>query len=398
MKRTVLIGPLRATLSQLQSGAHAGKWKITYHDIDGVMRIGGVFISEAKAKRRAMEILHAMLDDRVENLTPEESRLIRQMRADSISPESLAPLLADLAQIEAMGASECVALFLAREVDDENYSYEQRGDYYRVLTEFSEKFGSKVMSGITLDRLEKWVDSWKIGAKRFNNKLTILNSFWKWAHTRGYVRKNEAAGIRRKRISKKSSHDVYTPAEFAKLLIACPEPYLPWLALSGFAGLRGAEIYGRPDDRSSGLHWKDVHWGEKTIVLRQESAKETRGARARPIPLCAALADWLSPWREAGASGPVHPIDMPRPHNGNNSITSQLGTVIGGWKSNALRASRASYRLAETESLDTVTVEMGHCKDMLLGNYLNPRFKSDAAIWFALDREAAENFRLTVAG
>ncbi len=101
-----------------------------------------------------------------------------------------------------------------------------------------------------------------------------------------------------------------------------------------------------------------------------------------------ALIDWLTPWRHA--TGPVFPVKLRLPSGGTDPVTTRLGKLIGGWKNNALRASRASYRLAETQSIATVILEMGHTQDILLGTYLNPRYEEDAAIWFSLDRAAAK--------
>ncbi|WP_347441547.1 hypothetical protein [Rubritalea sp.] len=49
-----------------------------------------------------------------------------------------------------------------------------------------------------------------------------------------------------------------------------------------------------------------------------------------------------------------------------------LGELIGGWRSNCLRASRASYRLAQTNDIGLTASEDGHTESMLRKNYLNP--------------------------
>jgi len=388
VKKIVSYGPHRATLTELATGKHKGKFKITYRDASGKIATGGIIKGEAKAKDRAKELLEALFSTTVSDLTQEESRLIQQIRDSKIQPESLAPSITSLKNVESMTAPDATAAFLAREVTEAGYSYEQSRDYKRVLTELSEQFPTQPLSTITLANLEAWADGWKVGGKRYNNKRTILTAFFHWALARNYVEKNIAQQLPRKRLLRKSAHDVLTPKQFAKILTACPHSHIPWLALSGFAGLRGVEIYGRPDDRTSGLHWEDIDWKRKTILLQHGSAKKTSATRARLIPMCAALIDWLSPWQKS--TGPVHPFGVMRPYTGSNSVTAQLGELIGGWKNNALRASRASYRLAETQSIATVTLEMGHSKDMLIGTYLNPRFEEDAATWFSLDKATAK--------
>lgn len=392
-KKTVKLGAFAATITQLATGKHAGSWKITYRDASGTIQTGGILKLEAKAKTKAREILESLSGDDL-TLTPEEADLIRKIREKAVKPELLLPTVTSLAALKSLTVAAGVKTFLEREVENSNYSYEQRKDYHRVLGELSTRFGLKNLGIITLENLEKWADAWKCGAKRYNNKRTILLSFWRWAVGRNHASKNIAESLPRKRLTRKAAHEVLSPREFAAILAKCPHNYIPWLALSGFAGLRGVEIYGRVDDRTSGLKWENIDWNRKLIVLDRHSAKQTRSSKTRIIPACDALLDWLEPWQ--ASTGLVFPPSTTLPHSGTNSITSQLAQHLPGgkWKSNALRASRASYRLAETQSIAIVTLEMGHSKDMLLGTYLNPRFEDDAKIWFSLDRSTTSQLRV----
>ena len=388
VKRTITHEFLSASLTELSKGAHAGKFKITYRDHSGKIRTGGIIKGEDAAKKRAKAILADLIKEKVDNLSPAEARLIQELRENKIQPGKLTPSINTLKTVETITPKEATELFLTREVEGAGYSYEQRKDYQRNLRELRYHFSMEPLSTITLHTLEAWADTWKVGPKRFNNKRTILSSFWKWAVARNYAEKNVAEQLQRKRVPRKASHEVLSPWEFATILTHCKATYLPWLCLSGFAGLRGVEIYGRPDDRNSGLHWEDIDWKRKVIILNHTSAKQTSNSKTRLIPMQDALIDWLEPWKKA--TGPVHPFGVMRPFTGSKSYTEELGALIGGWKNNALRASRASYRLAQTQSIATVTLEMGHSKDMLLGTYLNPRFEDTAVQWFNLDRAAAK--------
>lgn len=173
------------------------------------------------------------------------------------------------------------------------------------------------------------------------------------------------------------------------MLNHCPKPFIPWLALSAFGGLRGVEIYGREEDVNTGLHWEDFNWDAQVIALNGYTAKKTsnRGGakvgKPRIIPIDEALKDWLLPWRDA--RGPVHTPSRD-PSYGNPSIVDKLGAKIGGWRKNALRSSRASYRMAIAKDYTVVTLEMGHTQDVFSTNYHNPRLEIDAVEWFSLTR------------
>jgi len=246
MKKTVKFGAFTATLTQLGKGQHAGSWKITYRDADGTMRTGGVFKDETKAKNRAMEILEDLSADDIE-LAQDEIRLIQRLRESKVRAEQLFPTLDELGAVRALTVADGVKAFLSREVDGQGYSYEQGKDYKRVLDALAGEFGAMQLAAVSLARLEAWADKWDGGAKRWNNKRTILLSFWRWAVGRNHAAKNIAESLPRKRVPRKSTHEVLTPKEFAILLVNCSEVYLPWLALSGFAGLRGVgRISGMP--------------------------------------------------------------------------------------------------------------------------------------------------------
>lgn len=389
MKKTIRRGALSVTLTQLGKGVHLGSWKVTHRDASGKVVSGGVLKTLTKAQGRADEILDAMTAEAIHDLTPAEARFIRAVREAGVAVGDLEPALREIEGSARVTVREAAETFWKRREAERAYSYEQGKDYERVLAELKAKFGTDLMTAMRPAAILSWADGWAVGPKRWNNKRTILDLFFRWAVGANIITKNPMAGVPRMGLPQKADHEVWTPKQFAKLLVACPAANIPWLVLGGMAGMRGVEIYGRPDDRESGLRWEQIDWQRKMIVLQRSSAKKTKTAKTRIIPLTDAMADWLSPWKQK--SGPVYSPEMPPPHTGSNSMTAHMGEVLGiPWKGNALRASRASYRLADTGCMATVTLEMGHSKDMLMGTYLNPRFADDAKVWFSLDRAAAK--------
>ena len=106
------------------------------------------------------------------------------------------------------------------------------------------------------------------------------------------------------------------------------------------------------------------------------------------MPDC--LIEWLKPWKDS--IGRVHPY--PAPYDiqiDSELVTTKLGKLIGGWKANALRSSSVSYQLAISRNIDDVALSHGHTKQVSTGEYLNPRFKTDARLWYSLTPEKVKD-------
>lgn len=174
LAKKVSFGPLSATLTPLKSGTLAGKWRITYRDRDGVRRIGGTLSTEKAAKTRALEILRDLdASNNLGQLTRDEEALIFAIREAGVPPQALLPTLKDLKELESILLADAVETFISRNVEDADYSYEQRKDYLRVLNELRRHFGPIELSAVTPAEIEKWTDRWEVSAKRHNNKRSL---------------------------------------------------------------------------------------------------------------------------------------------------------------------------------------------------------------------------------
>ena len=291
------------------------------------------------------------------------------------------------------GASEILVTaactkYVEDHVKRQDYSRSHYNDIIHTLNLLNKKIGSNQLALVRVEQLERLLSDTKLSAKRQNNMRGVLSGFWRWSTHRGHCEKNIVAAIPPIKIKKKAGgYEVLSPGEFALLLNSCPEHFIPWLTISGFAGLRQSEIVGRTGDRESALRWEDFYFDRESpvIVLRSETTKTNL---PRIVPLCDTLMEWLEPWKNK--TGLVHPHI--RPSGGRNPVTQELGELIGGWRDNCLRASAASYRLAKTQSLSIISMEMGHTEKMLKNNYLNPRFEEDAELWFSLTPAKMKEF------
>lgn len=389
----VIVGSRKATIYPLANGKH----RIKYYNDDGVLKIGGEFQDLKKARVVAFDILSefdkkSTLRDNITDLELDIIELIREAR---LSFADVMRLSENKKKTLDITVSDALERWLEESINPNGYSDSHMFKIKRLKTLFVSDYGDTRVSALSFSELEAWISEWGFGFKHHNNLLGVLKRFYRWAEPRDIVRDNPTLHIEPMPASSKAVvHEIHTPKQYSILLKNCPHDYIPWLSLGGFAGLRGVEIFGRGKDRESGLMWEDVNFETREIYVNAATAKKTQKTasgkigRPRVVPMCDALFSWLSPW--VNATGQVHRHAPPYSDSNRfkSTLTSRLGHHIGGWVNNGLRASRASYRLALLNGdVSRVKLEMGHSENMLISDYLNPRFKEDSERYFSLDRE-----------
>ena len=175
----------------------------------------------------------------------------------------------------------------------------------------------------------------------------------------------------------------YTPGELRILLANVAPEYRGWLALAAWAGIRTEEAC--PDHLSGkdALRWEDVMFDRDIIVIRPEVAKT---GRRRIVPLLPCLRAVLEPLKGEGRIGPALPPHKPA-KGGKEAETTRLGSLIGGWKRNALRHSFISFRAAEI-GLAQTAMEAGNSESEARRSYNDAKSKAEAADWFAINPPA----------
>ncbi len=391
-RKVVKSGGYQVEVKEITKGRDTGKFQITGAR-NGKFYRYGVRTTQEKALEAAQNIVDKedIRRTRINNLPADQLDLVCAFLDSGMTKEDLNTFQARTAKTNNKTLSDVLEIWYSSQTNLHEYSSYYLSDWKFVKTRLTAHLGAhRLFNTIDTTDLEGWLDSLKrqrtsepISRKRYKNLRGVLVTIWKWAATqkRGFTSANFASHIEAPRIlSRTGGHEVLTPQEFALLLGNVSNHHLPWLSISGFAGLRQSEICGASGRLKDRLKWEDFDWTHNRISVRPETSK-TR--LPRYVPICAALAEWLEPWRNA--RGFVHIGQRPSYSNKKQiSETKRLGALIGGWKANALRASRASYRIAETNDISLTAQEDGHTEAMLRKNYLNPRFAEDAALWFAL--------------
>lgn len=242
-------------------------------------------------------------------------------------------------------------------------------------------FSDRSIASITVAELDSWLSSrttW--GAVTRRNVRSSINTFFRWCQDRDWLPEGKTAASRMGvPIVDKSAPTTYTPEEYASMLAAVSPEYLPWLAISGLAGVRREELYPDPSSSKDALQWEDFRWEDGIIVL---PASVSKTKRKRTIPICSRLDALLADYRQS--TGRITGLTPPEKVNhGKPSETSRLGKLAGGWKNNALRHSFISYRSAIV-GCGLAAREAGNTEAQTRAAYEDSKSEVQARDWFGI--------------
>lgn len=173
--------------------------------------------------------------------------------------------------------------------------------------------------------------------------------------------------------------DILSPEEMRVAIDNVRDPWLPFLLLAGFAGIRHQEL--RPDAQSHKrpLQWEDVHLDEGIIIVSAQTSKGRRGRRRiiHMQPNLIAMIAALSP----PATGAVCPH---RPFTESESM--RLAGVLGKdrWGQNPLRHSYGTYRMAICRDAPRVSEEMGNSVADIQQSYDAVATESQGKAWWKI--------------
>jgi len=239
---------------------------------------------------------------------------------------------------------------------------------------FVKGFGKLKMSEIDVATVERWLESLKVGPVTRNNYRRAVSVFFGWGMKRGFCASNPVPETEKaKEVSERV--EIFTPAELRVILNAAPPALLPFLAIGAFAGLRTAEIHR--------LKWESVDFLNERIDV---SAKVSKSAANRYVPMKPALLDWLQP--VARPAGDVCPLNLYK------KLTAFHADLAKGkknerppvtWKKNGLRHSFASYALAECDNAGQVALWLGHDSNKMIFKHYRERVTAETAgEWFSV--------------
>lgn len=253
------------------------------------------------------------------------------------------------------------------------------------LRQFANSYGDAYVHQVTTPQLREFLQSIPKGDSR-RNSYKWLSPAFEFAKERHMTSVNPFASIDRPPAGR-TEPGIYTPEAFTRLLTAAEAQFpelVPFLACSGFAGIRTSELL-RALANDPVLQWSDVLWEKQLLHIRPDVAKRTErksGDRRYP-PIEPALAHWIEPYRKE--SGPI----MSWAHDQFTTKARALYVASGvNPVKNGLRHSFASYWLARTgqEGVGRLAVIMGNSEAVARRHYVETLAPGEGEVWFNIRR------------
>jgi integrase len=217
-------------------------------------------------------------------------------------------------------------------------------------------FGERIMSEITHENVEDWLDGLDVGVITFNNTKRYLNILWSYAlkQKKGWANENIIKAIDSRKDDEERKISYLTLERARGLLDVVRAEMIPYYSLGLFAGLRDSEL--------QKLDWHSVNLQTGYIKIEAHVSK-TR--RMRLVPISQNLAAWLRPFVKA--SGPVAPENCDE-----RKKQTKRDFELAGFEpleSNVLRHSFGTYRMAQVKNIGQVSEEMGNSPNVVKTHY-----------------------------
>jgi integrase len=195
------------------------------------------------------------------------------------------------------------------------------------------------------------------------NFRKVLHGAFAFAEDRGYCESNPVTKTTRIKIDR-GPPTVLSSDQMRVLMAKAPEEIIPYLAISGFAGLRISEI--------NRLDWSCVDLARARIEVKVGSKTGHRWVDAMPN-----LVAWLAPYKRT--SGPVAPKKA-------STIRKDAAKAAGitSWENNCLRHSFGSAHAVKFGDPVRTSSQMGNTPRILLEHYRRLITPEEASEWFGV--------------
>jgi len=329
----------------------------------------------AAARNKAREIHNGTMD--LGSLSDEQARLCRAFL--DLRPDwSLIERLRSEQERELVSVSDAFEKFIDSKKSNAGSSPHNLRTLRNRVGYLVAEFGDRMISSLSVSELDSWLTA---GEWAPSTKVKIRASsvtFFRWCRVQGLLpdQTTEAEKMARP-IVMKSAPTTLDREELAAMLAAVHPEFLPWLAISAWAGVRSEELYPHRDSEKHALDWENIDLPGRIITIPREVSKTNE---RRIIPICDALAAVLVPISRPSGRITGHRAPSDRKH-GELAETLHLGALIGGWRNNALRHSFVSYRCALV-GVGSAAMEAGNSEAETRRSYRDAKSEAEGEEWF----------------
>jgi integrase len=249
------------------------------------------------------------------------------------------------------------------------------------LTELRHRLGSFARAfhvevrQLSPDDVRDFLNGLKVGPGSFNNYRRVLRVFFRFCQSRGWLSREvdllDGTGKRKEALA---DIEVFTAAELRALLHTASPRVATCIALQAFSGMRSEELLR--------LTWADLERRRGFVEL---VAGKTKTQARRLIPVLPNLAQWLSIAPHFGEKVWSHS----KPYFF-EELQKAAGKAEVPWKTNGLRHSFISHRVAMTQDVAKVALEAGNSPAMIFRHYRELATEAEAAEWFGIVPAASE--------
>jgi integrase len=197
----------------------------------------------------------------------------------------------------------------------------------------------------------------------------VLQTFFRFCQSRGWLSReaNLLDGVGQYK-GAFAPIEIFTPAQLRAILHVATPKLAGAIALQAFGGIRAEEMLR--------LSWADL---ERRKGFIEVGAGQAKTRQRRLVPLAPSLAQWLSATPRLGEK--VWPRAKSAYFHALGRAAKRAGVR---WKTNGLRHSCISYRLAAKPDIAAVALESGNSPTVIFRHYRELATEAEAADWFGI--------------
>jgi len=382
---TVKSGPISISVYYLKSkGTYEAKWAEDGRE----KRIQNKDVETLKRRLRKQAKRLSGNAPVAETLTADELRMVQVIREKGITMSDLE----SVQTYESVTVQEAASRLLESKKDT---STDNQRTLRIQLAQFGRKFGKRKIASVTTTEIDAWLRKVADNPRTRRNKRASIVTLWRWARDKGLLPQDMQTAAERtdfpsvQKQKRSQVIETWTAGELEKMLKVVPHSYIPWIALSAFAGIRTLELFPNekdPANRKRVLEWEDIILtGKEPRIIVPAAVSKT--AEKRTVPVSEPLAGWLK--ETNNRTGPVCNCVVPwkgvKSRGGKSVIDLITDALQAKWKRNALRHSYGTYRVLETDHVGKVALEMGNSERVVKNHYHDAgRRKAESKKWFSL--------------